>query len=42
MLIKLPIIKDNVNILDGCVIGKKGFGFFPIISAGFQSGITPK
>ena len=23
------IIKDNVNILDGCVIGKKGFGFFP-------------
>ena len=22
------LIKDNVNILDGCVIGKKGFGFF--------------
>ena len=23
-------IKDNVTILDNCVIGKKGFGFFPI------------
>ena len=23
------IVKDNVNILDGCIIGKKGFGFFP-------------
>ena len=22
-------IKNNVSILDGCVIGKKGFGFFP-------------
>ena len=22
-------IKNNINILDGCVIGKKGFGFFP-------------
>ena len=27
--IENTIIKDNVNILDGCVIGKKGFGFFP-------------
>ena len=28
-IIKNTIIKNNVNILDGCVIGKKGFGFFP-------------
>jgi UDP-3-O-[3-hydroxymyristoyl] glucosamine N-acyltransferase len=28
-IIRNTIIKDNVNILDGCVIGKKGFGFFP-------------
>ena len=24
------LIKDNVTILDNCIIGKKGFGFFPI------------
>ena len=29
VIIKNTILKDNVNILDGCVIGKKGFGFFP-------------
>ena len=29
VIIKNTIIKDNVNVLDGCVIGKKGFGFFP-------------
>ena len=29
IIIRNSIIKDNVNILDGCVIGKKGFGFFP-------------
>ncbi len=28
-IIRNTIIEDNVNILDGCVIGKKGFGFFP-------------
>ena len=28
-IIRNSIIKNNVNILDGCVIGKKGFGFFP-------------
>ncbi len=28
-IIRNTIIKNNVNILDGCVIGKKGFGFFP-------------
>ena len=29
VILRNTIIKDNVNILDGCVIGKKGFGFFP-------------
>ena len=28
-IIRNTIIKNNVNILDNCVIGKKGFGFFP-------------
>jgi len=29
VIIRNTIIKDNVNVLDGCIIGKKGFGFFP-------------
>ena len=29
VIIRNTIIKDNVYILDGCIIGKKGFGFFP-------------
>ncbi len=29
VIIRKTIIKNNVHILDGCVIGKKGFGFFP-------------
>ena len=29
VIIRNTIIKDNVSILDGCVVGKKGFGFFP-------------
>ena len=29
VIIRNTLIRDNVNILDGCVIGKKGFGFFP-------------
>ncbi len=28
-IIKNTVIKDNVRILDNCVIGKHGFGFFP-------------
>ena len=32
VIIRNTIIKNNVNILDGCVIGKKGFGFFPIVN----------
>ena len=29
VIIRNTIVNDSVNILDGCVIGKKGFGFFP-------------
>ena len=29
ILIKNAILGDNVRVLDGAVIGKKGFGFFP-------------
>ena len=29
VIIRNTIIKNSVSILDGCVIGKKGFGFFP-------------
>ena len=29
VIIRNSIIKNNVNILDNCVLGKKGFGFFP-------------
>jgi UDP-3-O-[3-hydroxymyristoyl] glucosamine N-acyltransferase len=29
VIIRKSIIKNNVSILDGCVVGKKGFGFFP-------------
>jgi len=29
VIVRNTVVKDNVNILDGCVIGKKGFGFFP-------------
>ena len=29
VILRNTIIKNNVYILDGCIIGKKGFGFFP-------------
>ena len=29
VIIRNSIINNNVHILDGCIIGKKGFGFFP-------------
>jgi len=29
VIIRNSVINNNVYILDGCVIGKKGFGFFP-------------
>ena len=28
-IIRNTIMKNNIKVLDGCVIGKKGFGFFP-------------
>ena len=36
VIIRNTIIKNNVNILDGCVIGKKGFGFFPENECNFR------
>ncbi len=36
VIIKNSIIKNNVHILDGCVIGKKGFGFFPDKKSNFR------
>ena len=29
VILRNTIVNNNVHILDGCVIGKKGFGFFP-------------
>ncbi len=29
VIIRNTLVNDNVKILDGCIIGKKGFGFFP-------------
>ena len=31
-IIRNTIVKDKVRILDGCVVGKHGFGFFPMKS----------
>ena len=36
VLIKNSIIGNNVRILDGSVIGKKGFGFFPNKNKNFR------
>ena len=30
VIIRNTLIKDNVRVLDNCVVGKHGFGFFPI------------
>ena len=30
VLVRNTLIKDNVYILDNCILGKHGFGFFPI------------
>ncbi len=35
-IIRNSLIKNNVHILDGCVIGKKGFGFFPDKNTNFR------
>ncbi|HJN84481.1 MAG TPA: UDP-3-O-(3-hydroxymyristoyl)glucosamine N-acyltransferase [Candidatus Pelagibacter bacterium] len=29
VILRNTILKKNIHILDGCIIGKKGFGFFP-------------
>jgi UDP-3-O-[3-hydroxymyristoyl] glucosamine N-acyltransferase len=36
IILRNTIIKDNVSILDNCVIGKKGFGFFPIKNGNYR------
>jgi len=36
VIIRNSLIKNNVHILDGCVIGKKGFGFFPNKDSNFR------
>jgi len=36
VIIRNSIINNNVHILDGCVIGKKGFGFFPDKNSNFR------
>ena len=36
VIIRNSIIKNNVHVLDGCVIGKKGFGFFPDQASNFR------
>ncbi len=36
VILRKTILKNNVNILDGCIIGKKGFGFFPNIKENFR------
>ena len=36
VIIRNTIINNNVDILDSCVIGKKGFGFFPNIKKNFK------
>ena len=36
VIIRNSLIKNNVHILDGCIIGKKGFGFFPDKKANFR------
>ena len=36
VIIRNSFIKNDVHILDGCVIGKKGFGFFPDKKTNFR------
>ena len=36
VIIRNSLIKNNVHILDGSVIGKKGFGFFPEKNSNFR------
>ncbi len=36
VIIRNTILKNDINILDGSIIGKKGFGFFPDIDKNFK------
>jgi UDP-3-O-[3-hydroxymyristoyl] glucosamine N-acyltransferase len=36
VIIRNSLVKNNVHILDGCIIGKKGFGFFPDNKGNFR------
>ena len=36
VIIRNSVINNNVHILDGCIIGKKGFGFFPRKNKNFR------
>ena len=36
VILRNTIVNNNVYILDGCVIGKKGFGFFPDKKSNFR------
>ena len=36
VIIRNSLVKNNVHILDGCGIGKKGFGFFPNKDVNFR------
>ena len=35
-IIRNTILKNHIKVLDGCVIGKKGFGFFPKIGNNYR------
>ena len=36
VILRNTILKNNVHILDGCIVGKKGFGFFPSKNKNFR------
>ena len=36
VIIRNTVVKNNVNILDSCIVGKKGFGFFPNQNKNFK------
>ena len=36
VVLRNTILKNNVHILDGCIVGKKGFGFFPYKNENFR------
>ena len=36
VILRNTIIEDNVNVLDGAIVGKKGFGFIPNKSKNYR------